>query len=778
MVASRVRERLDEHARKSELTRLLLDTPRAKKLIHKWDNEQYQKLVDIYEGEIDDIVRDENGDPVLGKNGKPRRIERIRHTDPPRYKDMDEALSVLVLKSRIALAQKQEMARTAAKLTVDDCVEILLENIAFTVNTHNKDVPSLLTYDYDRHVYTYSEAILTEYVVTILDTVTRSQMQTIVMSLLGNVRRLAAFVPLPDYKIAVGNGTFNCLTNELEDDDPRYIVTEKIDTKYQPGSYDPELGGNAGSRKTFAKLCNELANHEPDRTQLIQQICKAIVTGHSVSDALFIILGRGGDGKSTFFQMIINTIGQSNCGFVNFEEMKEADKMAETINKKLVIGMDNNVNEYIRKTSQLKSIASHEYITHSRKYERAVSVKFSGTFVQLCNEMPRFAETGDSMRRRLVCFHAENSHYKMGTEDRSLSKLIDNPDFKEHVLSEILDENRCAYYKDFNDIDRDYVTAVLDNEDILSQFADEMTSIGVLSEANTHIPASHLYAVYRKWTKDANPSASHLSAPSFIQRISKQMYAAGYDISQELKDTTPSSLVKAKQYSRSIFSTYAESEELLAAEEANAVTQIFVRTHDPVQLKQRRRGAVRCSALEYFGVYNEFLRWLRSNDYELYEALQDPVKKAEFIDPSIVKRDDADDVQPKIAPPTVREKKTENERREREKLFEYKRSIKPPHDIRRIFSTNDTDALGEFKQWLMDMKSMAPASTAQNILLMSIIESTGSYLKQIAKDEKDNELSQIADSMSSSSGNTSITYAIDFVDELLPIMNRRKSSDE
>src|SRR5699024_4970539 len=233
------------------------------------------------------------------------------------------------------------------------------------------------------------------------------------------------------FKIAAGNGLYNCLKNELEENDPRYTVNEIIGTASRPDTFDQATP--MCEKCPFEKLYAECCHHEPDRIQLLKQICKAVVTGHSVAPAMFIIMGRGGDGKSTFFQMLVNVIGENNTGFVNFSEIKKEDKMAQTVGKKLVLGMDNNANEYIKDTALLKSMSAHEYITHSRKYEKALSVRFSGTFVQLCNEMPRFAETGDSIARRVVCLHALNSHYREGSEDRTINVLIEQESFKEHV---------------------------------------------------------------------------------------------------------------------------------------------------------------------------------------------------------------------------------------------------------------------------------------------------------------------------------------------------------
>ena len=751
MPVSRSRKKHDERTLRQELINDLVSLPRTRKLIKKWENEQYEKEVGaLYEQDDED-----------SKKSGP---SENQYTDPPRYADSAEAMTALSKKKLLLLAAKENEGASNPKIDLADCLNILKSTVAFTVDAANRESPSLLTYDYDNRVYTYSDAILNEYIVTLMGTVSRSSLQSVTMSLLGSRRELAAFVPLPDYKVAVGNGTFNCLTNELEEDDPRYITTEKIDTDYKPGA--PYNGQGEAASWNFTRLCSDLANFEPDRRQLIQQICKAIVTGHSVAPATFIILGRGGDGKSTFFQLLVNTIGKTNCAFVNFTEMNQPDKMAETINKKLVLGMDNDVNVYISKTALLKSISSHEYITHSRKYERAVSVKFSGTLVQLCNEMPRFAETGDSMRRRLICFYAENSHYALNSEAPIVSTLIEEPEFLEHTLSSILDANQTPFYKDFNDIDSDHVKTTLDNEDILAQFTAEMNAIGVLSKVNTYIPASHLYAVYRDWMKSTSPSASALSFASFSQRIGKQMAEHGYEMSQTLGVTSPSSIMSTGSYSPDIFGTYSDGQELTSIVEGNAVTRVFERTGEPSKKKERRRGAHRCTSLEFFGVFNDFHVWMRDHDLELFKAINEPLKNAGSIGNDFKSKIDEFYDDDYSADVNVEEVELTESRKAQIEAQDFRQRIVAPVDIRGAFKTRDLDQIDRYREWLNNIENIEPSNNNEVIMKASELDQAARFMAQIAKQEKDSELSQLSEAVADNSGVQSIQYAREFVAEL------------
>ena len=188
MPVSRSRKKHDERTLRQELINDLVSLPRTRKLIKKWENEQYEKGVGaLYEQDDED-----------SKKSGP---SENQYTDPPRYANSAEAMTALTKKKLLLLAAKENEGASNPKIDLADCLNILKSTVAFTVDAANRESPSLLTYDYDNRVYTYSDAILNEYIVTLMGTVSRSSLQSVTMSLLGSRRELAAFVPLPDLSL-------------------------------------------------------------------------------------------------------------------------------------------------------------------------------------------------------------------------------------------------------------------------------------------------------------------------------------------------------------------------------------------------------------------------------------------------------------------------------------------------------------------------------------------------------------------------------------------------
>src|SRR5699024_5688032 len=130
-------------------------------------------------------------------------------------------------------------------------------------------------------------------------------------------------------------------------------------------------------------------NYNEQRLRLLYQIFKSCLADSKQKDSFFVILGEGGDGKSTIFKFFASVIGLSNVSAVSFSEINDDDKIIDSLDKKMMIGYDNDP-VFISKTQKLKSMSSKEDLKVSRKYLNPITAPFEPSIVQLCNDMPRF----------------------------------------------------------------------------------------------------------------------------------------------------------------------------------------------------------------------------------------------------------------------------------------------------------------------------------------------------------------------------------------------------
>jgi putative DNA primase/helicase len=557
---------------------------------------------------------------------------------PPNYKSNNDCIRALK-KARFEKLQDMadENGKIPVKLPLEDVVKTLASKIAFTVIETNGST-QLMIYDYDKGTYSYNPILLDKFIYALLDIVTDSNRKTINLSLCAIPTPTTIYEPLPAYKIAVGNGIFNCITQELENYNPVYVVTHKIETNYVPEMLDnlPSYYEDL----TIEKLIYDLANGVPERIQLLKQIVKSVITSYNVQPSIFIAVGAGGDGKSTFFSMLAKVIGEQNTAYVNFQQLNEADTFTSTLGKTYALGLDNDNGTYIKKSAVLKSIGAHEQVTYSRKYQTAISAPFTATFVQLCNEMPRFAEKNQAMERRLIAFSAENSHTKNGDANPMYDDMTRAKPFCEHVLAYALNETACQYFMDYNDCDRALVQAVQGDDDYARQFIVAISK-QIMSGQIKNIPATELYAAYKVWFEEqGDENTKLLSSRGFTFAAAKHLLNFGYKLTGNNNRSYPSVLESLGSYNRSIFDEFNvdDSEEFQKIVDANRRSRTFYideKLHEKSKgLPEFRRYDDECDVCEYFGVawkIAEFGRKNNDTDYLIWADGKDNATTNETI---------------------------------------------------------------------------------------------------------------------------------------------------
>ena len=196
------------------------------------------------------------------------------------------------------------------------------------------------------------------------------------------------------------------------------------------------------------------------------------------------------------------------------------------------------------------------------------------------------------------------------------------------------------------------------------------------------------------------------------------------------------------------------------------MTRVFERTGEPSKKKERRRGARRCTALEFFGVFNDFHVWLRDRDLELFKAINEPLKHAGAIGSDFKSKIDEFYDDDYTDNSNAGEAEMTDSRRAQLEAQDFKRSIVAPVDIRGAFKTRDLDQIDRYREWLNNIENVEPSNNNEIIMKASELDQAARFMSQIAKQEQDSELSQLSDAVAANSGVQSIRYAREFVAEL------------
>ena len=115
--------------------------------------------------------------------------------------------------------------------------------------------------------------------------------------------------PLSDYRyIPVANGVYNIKTKQLEKFSPKFIITSKIKTSYNPFAKKPILGGWFD----FDKWLDTLACNDKELVALLWQVMNEAINPNRTRKKMVILIGEGNNGKGTFQALLENLIGREN----------------------------------------------------------------------------------------------------------------------------------------------------------------------------------------------------------------------------------------------------------------------------------------------------------------------------------------------------------------------------------------------------------------------------------------------------------------------------------
>lgn len=202
--------------------------------------------------------------------------------------------------------------------------------------------------------------------------------------------------------IVCANGVINLTTGRIEPFTPKVIFDEKVDIKFYP-------------RKKSQKLEEFLAIFgDNENIEFIQKLAGLGLTKEQ-NDFLTILFGTGGNGKSTFFDVLRASGIQQKDGNGSF-----FDSNAKNENKSFISGRTALVEEMplgtLCEQSVKVSIGSNKII--SRKlYQDEQILSAAATIIATTNTLPELDNASFGLQRRLLVLPMAQTFYKQNASN-------------------------------------------------------------------------------------------------------------------------------------------------------------------------------------------------------------------------------------------------------------------------------------------------------------------------------------------------------------------------
>ena len=309
-------------------------------------------------------------------------------------------------------------------------------------------------------------------------------------------------------------GTVNLVTGELRQHDPHDLCTKICAAS--PCEEGKDL---------FSDFLQQVTSGDKELETYLQQVAGMFAVGAVYRECLIIAVGGGGNGKSTFFNLLAKVLGDYS-GSMSSEVLtancrkNKSPEYAELRGKRLVIAAE--LEEGMRlDTATVKKLCSTDRVQAEKKFRDPFSFDPSHSLVLYTNHLPRVGANDDGIWSRLIVVPFNARFRGTGEEKLNYAEyLFENAGGA--VLAWIV-EGAQMFIKNHFKIEmpacvQDAIAEYRADSDWLAAFVSERCETGSLYQQ----PSGELYSQYSSFC-DHNGEYKRPSSD-----FKKAMTSAGY----------------------------------------------------------------------------------------------------------------------------------------------------------------------------------------------------------------------------------------------------------
>lgn len=221
--------------------------------------------------------------------------------------------------------------------------------------------------------------------------------------------------------IAVENGVIELKTGELRDGKPEDLISYHVPLNYDPKTDCP----------LWKKFLSEVFDGNAEVIEFVRRAVGYSLTGQITEQCLFLLVGKGANGKSTFLDTLHEILGiySYSAPFSTFERTQnsgsqQTNDIASLAGKRLVSASEPNEGVTLSE-SRIKSLTGGEHI--SARFLHQEFFEFKPTFkIWLgVNHLPRVLDDSDGFWRRVRRIDFPVKFYSPDEEHNSSDKPKD-----------------------------------------------------------------------------------------------------------------------------------------------------------------------------------------------------------------------------------------------------------------------------------------------------------------------------------------------------------------
>ncbi|PTJ53920.1 hypothetical protein BU012_02395 [Mammaliicoccus sciuri] len=333
---------------------------------------------------------------------------------------------------------------------------------------------------YHDGIYIHDELKIKQHIINEIPTLKQTQIR----ETLEYIRLIA---PVKDHAspffIPVLNGIYDFNSHTLVPHSPDIVVTAKFNA-----SYEPKITSDIVDQALLT-----IADDDLEIVQLFTEIFGYLLFKQNFLDKSFLLVGNGGNGKSTLLNMMANFVGEENVSSVSLPGLSERFNLAELHNKLLNAGDDIPI-QSIKDASNFKKLSTGERITAERKGQDPFQFRNYAKLVFSANAIPRWFENSNGIFDRLVLVPLNAQLRNNPKRDPFLEQKVTTDEARSHILNLAIKALGQLLHR------RKFTIPAVSSQKMEEFKEDNDPLLGFLSEVNVHERViTEVYVDYQNW---------------------------------------------------------------------------------------------------------------------------------------------------------------------------------------------------------------------------------------------------------------------------------------
>ena len=298
------------------------------------------------------------------------------------------------------------------------------------------------------------------------------------------------------------------------------------------------------------KVFDDWSQGDPIRLEFLKSLVLAAAMGEGFNRYI-MIQGSGGNGKSTFLNLLRGVVGPNNYLPFNIQDLEHDAHLAMLSEETKVLLGDDLENRAVLSNNLLnrfKQLVTGNNILVNRKFLTSVYLQMNGLKIQATNDFPRFMETGNMILDRIIVYQWTDVNFRRSDDENdmiqsltgySLDELIGdvkldryglkydkhNEEFYTALMSWIVNTTEIPTQKIFKKFQNEFRVeteeAFESSQDIIEEVFSTLDHEGAFQYRIICVNA--IYYRYVEHLKNANPGAKPTSRHMLVKRLDQYL---------------------------------------------------------------------------------------------------------------------------------------------------------------------------------------------------------------------------------------------------------------